>query len=105
MRDGIHPAGYRLVVFRDISCDFEFLTQSCVKSRDTTEFEGTEYPLVTIDISSASHPFYTGTQKIMDVEGRVQRYYRKYGFKNPEADEDAEAGEGAGEEAGEEAGE
>ena len=80
MKDAIHPE-YRYVVFRDVSCNFEFLTRSCAASRETTTFEGQEYPLIPIDVSSKSHPFYTGTQKLMDTEGRVQRFQRKYGFK------------------------
>lgn len=79
MRADIHPE-YRFVVFRDVSCDFEFLTRSCIQTRETTTYNGQEYPLVLIDISSESHPFYTGTQKIIDTEGRVERFYRKYGF-------------------------
>lgn len=92
MQKGIHP-NYRFVVFRDISNGFEFMTKSCIESKQTTEIDGTEYPLVTIDISSASHPFYTGTQKIMDTAGRVEKFYRKYGFARPEEPED-DAGEG-----------
>ena len=80
MKDGIHPE-YRFVVFRDVSNGFEFLTRSTMSSRDTTEYEGQEYPLVKIDISAASHPFFTGTQKILDTEGRVEKFYKKYGFK------------------------
>lgn len=80
MREGIHPE-YRPVVFRDVSCDFQFITRSTIKTQDTVEVEGVEYPLVKVDISSESHPFYTGTQKILDTEGRVDRFYRKYGLK------------------------
>jgi large subunit ribosomal protein L31 len=83
MKADIHPE-YRFVVFRDISANFEFLGKSCVQTRETTTFEGTEYPLVTIDISSESHPFYTGTQKLLDTEGRVERFYKKYGFAQPD---------------------
>ncbi len=79
MKSDIHPQ-YRYVVFRDISCNFEFLSKSCMQTRDTTTYNGEEYPLVTIDISSESHPFYTGQQKLMDAEGRVERFNRKYGF-------------------------
>jgi len=85
MKADIHPE-YRFVVFRDISADFQFLTKSCVQTRDTTDFEGEEYPLVTIDISSESHPFYTGTQKLLDTEGRVERFYKKYGFAQPSSE-------------------
>ena len=83
MKADIHPE-YRFVVFRDITCDFEFLTRSTKPSDKTTEFNGKEYPLITIDISAKSHPFYTGTQKILDSEGRVDAYYRKYGFARKE---------------------
>lgn len=79
MKKAIHP-DYRLVVFRDVSCNVEFLTRTAMETRETTTFEGAEYPLVSIDVSSASHPFYTGTQKMLDREGRVERFRRKYGF-------------------------
>ena len=84
MKKNIHPE-YRLVVFRDVSCNFEFLTRSCAASRETATFEGQEYPLILADISSESHPFYTGTQKLMDTEGRVERFRKKYGFTETEA--------------------
>lgn len=83
MKKDIHPE-YRFVVFRDVSANFSFLTRSCVEARETTTFDGQEYPVVSIDVSSASHPFYTGTQKLLDTEGRVQRFQRKYGFKREE---------------------
>ena len=79
MKSDIHPE-YRLVVFRDVSCDVQFLTRSCASARDVTTIDGVEYPLISIDVSSESHPFYTGTQKLMDVEGRVERFRKKYGF-------------------------
>ncbi len=91
MKADIHPE-YRFVMFRDVSSGFEFLTRTCAAARDTGEFEGTEYPLIVIDISSESHPFYTGTQKLLDTEGRVDRFYRKYGFaRTDQEDEPAEA--------------
>jgi large subunit ribosomal protein L31 len=87
MKPDIHPE-YRFVVFRDVSNGFQILTRSTIKTREVTDLDGTEYPLVNIDVSSASHPFYTGTQKLMDTAGRVERYYRKYGFaRPPEPDE------------------
>ena len=86
MREGIHPE-YRFVMFRDVSCGFEFVTQSTIAAKETAEFNGEEIPLVKIDISSQSHPFYTGTQKLLDTEGRVDRFYRKYGFKRDDEDE------------------
>ncbi|MCB9678606.1 MAG: type B 50S ribosomal protein L31 [Alphaproteobacteria bacterium] len=84
MKPDIHPE-YRFVVFRDISCNFEFLTRSTISTDQTTEFNGQEYPLVVIDISSESHPFYTGQQKIIDTEGRVDRFYKKYGLSKDES--------------------
>ena len=83
MKADIHP-NYRQVLFRDISCDFEFVTGSCIETDQTAEYEGQEYPLVVIDISSASHPFYTGTQKLLDSAGRVEKFYQKYGFQREE---------------------
>ncbi len=85
MKPNIHPQ-YRTILVRDISCGFEFLTRSALDSRNlrgTATYEGQEYPLLQVDISSASHPFYTGQQKLMDTEGRVDKDYRKYGFTNP----------------------
>lgn len=80
MKKGIHPE-YREVVFRDVSADFEVLTKSTIQTTETTTYNGKEYPLYKVDISSASHPFYTGTQRVMDSEGRVDRFKRKYGLK------------------------
>lgn len=85
MKSGIHP-DYRLVAFHDASCDKTFLTRSTVEARDTMEIDGVTYPKVSLDISSESHPFYTGTQKIMDTAGRVERFYQKYGFQRPDDD-------------------
>jgi large subunit ribosomal protein L31 len=80
MKKDIHPQ-YREVVFRDISANFEILTRSTIKTTDTTSYQGKEYPLYKTDISSASHPFYTGTQRLVDTEGRVDRFKKKYGRK------------------------
>lgn len=85
MKPSIHPQ-YRFVVVRDISCGFEFLTRTAInpsRFKGTAVYEGVEYPLLQVDVSSASHPFYTGEQKIMDTEGRIDAYYRKYGFQQP----------------------
>lgn len=84
MKADIHPE-YRFVVFRDVSNNFEFLTRTCAEARETAVFEGQEYPCINIDISATSHPFYTGTQKLLDTEGRVDRFKRKYGFGKTEA--------------------
>lgn len=84
MKPEIHPA-YRFVVFQDVSCGFRFLTRSTIKTKDTIVWEdGTEYPCINVDVSAASHPFYTGNQKIMDTAGRVDRYYKKYGLVRDE---------------------
>ena len=78
MKSDIHP-NYRPVVFRDAGADFSFITQSTVETNDTVLWEdGIEYPSVTVELSSASHPFYTGTMKIIDTAGRVERFKRKY---------------------------
>jgi len=82
MKKDIHP-NYRLVVFQDNSANFSFLTRSTVRTRDTIKWEdGKEYPLYKLDISSASHPFYTGQQRLVDTEGRVERFMKKYNLKN-----------------------
>lgn len=78
MKEGIHP-DYREVVFQDVSADFAFLTRSTLESSETIKWEdGKEYPLVKVDISSASHPFYTGQHKVTDSGGRVDRFKRRY---------------------------
>lgn len=78
MKKEIHP-DYHTVVFRDISADFSILTKSTVTSEQTVEWEdGHTYPVIDVDISSASHPFYTGKQKIMDTAGRVEKFNRRY---------------------------
>ncbi|HEY9839430.1 MAG: type B 50S ribosomal protein L31 [Candidatus Sericytochromatia bacterium] len=88
MRKGIHP-DYRPVVFKDISTDFSILTKSTAQTNDTVRWEdGNEYPLIKVEISSASHPFFTGTQKIVDTEGRVERFRKKYATKAKGKDEE-----------------
>ncbi|MFA7566529.1 MAG: type B 50S ribosomal protein L31 [Alkalispirochaeta sp.] len=80
MRD-IHPE-YRPVVFRDTASGTLFLTQSTVQTKESIKYEdGKEYPLYDVEISSASHPFYTGKQKLVDTAGRVERFRRKYNIK------------------------
>ena len=82
MKKDIHP-NYRPVVFQDNSAEFAFLTKSTVETKETiTWTDGKEYPLVRVDISSQSHPFYTGKQNIVDTAGRVDRFKRKYGKKS-----------------------
>jgi len=78
MRKDIHPKDYRLVVFKDISNDFSFLTRSTVNTKDTVKWEdGNEYPLVKLEISNTSHPFYTGKIKLVDTTGRVDKFRQK----------------------------
>lgn len=78
MKAGIHP-NYREVVFQDVTCDFAFLTRSTIATKETIQWEdGNEYPLVKVDISSQSHPFYTGKHKIVDTGGRVDKFKRRY---------------------------
>lgn len=75
MKSSIHPTNYRPVVFSDDVAKFAFLTQSTAQTDDTIKWEdGNEYPLVKVHISSASHPFFTGEEKIIDTEGRVDRF-------------------------------
>jgi large subunit ribosomal protein L31 len=79
MKSGIHPE-YKEVVFQDISSDFAFLTRSTIETKDLIKWEdGNEYPLVKVEISSKSHPFYTGKHKIVDSGGRVDKFKRRYG--------------------------
>ena len=81
MKDGIHP-NYREVVFLDTSCDFGFVTRSTVATNETIKWkDGKEYPVYKIEISSESHPFYTGKQKIMDTAGRVDKFKKRYARK------------------------
>ena len=78
MKADIHPA-YREVVFQDVTSDFKFLTRSTLASKDSIKWEdGNEYPLIKVEISSATHPFYTGQNKIMDVSGRVDKFRKRY---------------------------
>jgi len=80
MKKGIHPQ-YREVVFQDISTDFAILTRSTINPKETIQWtDGKEYPLVKVEVSSQSHPFFTGKQKIVDTAGRVDRFRRKYGL-------------------------
>jgi len=78
MKKGIHPENYRLVVFKDMSNGETILSKSTVDTRDTIEIDGTEYPLVKLEISSKSHPFYTGKMKLVDTAGRVDKFRNRY---------------------------
>ncbi len=78
MKEGIHPA-YRDIVVHDLSCDFKFITRSTVQTRETINLEGHDYPLLKVEVSSESHPFFTGKHKIVDTAGRVEKFRQKFG--------------------------
>ncbi len=85
MKPDIHPE-YRLVVFQDTSADHSFITRSTIAAGETVTWEdGNEYPLRKVEISSESHPFFTGTMKIVDTAGRVERFERRYGRRKAKA--------------------
>lgn len=90
MKPDIHP-DYRPVVFRDRGAEFAFLTRSTVQTENTVEWEdGNTYPVYDVEVSSASHGFYTGTQRLVDTGGRIDRFERRYG-KRKQADAEFEA--------------
>ncbi len=78
MRKDIHPKNYRIVAFKDLSNGHMFLTKSAVNTKDTVEVEGVTYPLVKIEISNTSHPFYTGKMKLVDTAGRIDKFKTRY---------------------------
>jgi len=79
MKKDTHPESYRLVVFKDFSANETFLSRSCTQTRDTIVWEdGKEYPLVKLEISSLSHPFYTGKMKFVDSAGRIDKFNKKF---------------------------
>lgn len=78
MKANIHPENYRLVAFKDMSNDDIFITKSTVNSKETIEFEGIEYPLIKLEISRTSHPYYTGKSKLVDTAGRIDKFKNKY---------------------------
>ena len=75
---GIHPENYRTVIFKDMSNGDMFLSRSTAKSNETEVFEGVEYPVIKLEISSSSHPFYTGKAKLVDTAGRVDKFMNRY---------------------------
>ena len=79
MKKGIHPENYRIVVFKDSSTETMFLGRSCARTNDTVVYEdGNEYPVIKLDVSSASHPFFTGKKQVLDSAGRIDKFNRKY---------------------------
>ena len=79
MKKGIHPKDYRFVVFQDMSNGYQFMTKSTVNSKETITWEdGKEYPLIKLEISNTSHPFFTGKIKLVDTAGRVDKFKNRY---------------------------
>ena len=79
MKKDIHPGSYRMVVFKDVSNDRSWITRSCAPTKETIEWEdGKEYPLVKLEISSYSHPFFTGKMKFVDTAGRIDKFNKKF---------------------------
>lgn len=93
MKKNIHPDDYRPVVFKDVSNDHAFLSKSCAPTKDTIQWEdGNEYPLIKVEISSASHPFFTGKMKFVDSAGRIDKFnkkFAKFGKKQETTEEEA----------------
>ncbi len=82
MKKELHPSNYRAVVFKDMSNDYAFVTRSCIETKETIAWEdGNEYPLVKLEISHTSHPFYTGKNVLLDTTGRVEKFNRRYARK------------------------
>ncbi|MFT4062286.1 MAG: type B 50S ribosomal protein L31 [Edaphocola sp.] len=81
MKKGIHPENYRLVAFKDMSNDEIFITRSTAPSRETITIEGVEYPLLKVEISNTSHPFYTGKSMFIDTAGRIEKFKKRYAKK------------------------
>ena len=83
MKKGIHPASYRFVVFKDMSNGTTFLSKSSAQSRETIKFEdGNEYPLIKLEISNTSHPFFTGKNVLVDTAGRIDKFKKRYAKKD-----------------------
>ena len=81
MKKGLHPENYRPVVFKDMSKEEIFISRSTVATKETIEVNGETYPLVKLEVTSSSHPFYTGKQKLVDTAGRVDKFMSRYGRK------------------------
>ena len=90
MKKDIHPKGYRFVVFKDMSNGYTFLSRSSAQSRETTKWEdGNEYPLIKLEISNTSHPFFTGKNMLVDTAGRIDKFKKRYEKKAPVAGSDS----------------
>lgn len=82
MKKDIHPE-FKEIVFKDVSTQFYIITKSTMRTKNTIELKGKTYPLVTFDVSSSSHPFYTGKQRLVDTEGRAEKFMKKYKRQTP----------------------
>lgn len=92
MQEGIHPEDYRFVIFKDMSNDHAFMTRSCAPSKETMKWEdGNEYPVIKLEISNTSHPFYTGKMKLVDTAGRIDKFKSRYANHGKKAAAMAEA--------------
>ena len=78
MKKGVHPENYRIVAFKDMSNDDVFITKSTADTSETIDVEGVEYPLIKLEISRTSHPYYTGKSKLVDTAGRIDKFKNKY---------------------------
>ena len=85
MKKDLHPSNYREVAFKDMSCEEVFITRSTINTKETIEIDGVTYPLVKLEITSASHPFFTGKQKLVDTAGRVDKFMSRYGNRGKKA--------------------
>lgn len=82
MKKGIHPENYRMVIFKDMSNETAFLSRSTAKSNDTMKWEdGNEYPVIKLEVSNTSHPFYTGKNVLLDTAGRIDKFNKRYAKK------------------------
>lgn len=79
MKKGLHPENYRPVVFKDMSNEEVFITKSTIQAKETIGIDGVEYPLIKVEISNTSHPFFTGKAKLVDTAGRVDKFMNRYG--------------------------
>ncbi len=95
MKKDIHPDDYRMVVFKDISNEKSFLTRSCAPTKESIQWEdGNEYPLIKVEISNTSHPFFTGKMKFVDTAGRIDKFnkkFAKFASKNKASEVEEEA--------------
>ncbi|MDY6122144.1 MAG: type B 50S ribosomal protein L31 [Porphyromonas sp.] len=82
MKKDIHPESYRPVVFKDMSNEDIFITRSTMQAKETITIDGVEYPLIKVEISNTSHPFFTGKAKLVDTAGRVDKFLNRYGNRN-----------------------